>query len=1632
MAKYIKGLNKDTAPVDQPEGSYRYAKNMLSNETAGALSNEPGNISVNSAIANGHKVIGSIEVTDDTVVLFTTDNSNVHHIYIYAASTDSVNLVLRTEPAINPAHPINAGGSNADFDLKFSWDYPIEGTYKFDPDNNLIVYWTDNNNPPRSLNVTRQINESTTARIYGVNPFTSPNKNYIDRLNLFPHAGPVPRISFDRIANGGALKSGTYTLFLAYVDKNFTQTNFVSYSLTVPIVEDDESVRPIERYDGCEPDTQTAKSIVWNVTNLNTDYEFLRPIVVHRTLDKEGAPAEFAFKLNDIDVSGISGTIVFSGLEGYESSSVEEAIIDTVAYDTAKTLTQLDSILYVGNLTGSKDIGYQKYANFIKLTTTVSDPLEPFDAYELSGDNLDFGYLDTEPDPSIVKNMGFRDVNKISSRNQNRKGYTRDEVYAFYISFVLNDGSMSYAYHIPGRSRLTNQTGSQVRKVDQDPNTGASFLNGLTVNEDDDVNDPDLTDLTQGQGKLFHFYDFSIFGVTNTNFWENRNEFYPDTEDYEAIDANNPGVVAEDLKGTNVRHHHMPCNTNSGREVIADNTGVFTPSQDEVTTVYYFAFGDPDDNDNGWIDDIGGFGGTANAIVISGATSAFCNNFGTGNTPFPNGFDNASADLVNAFGSTSNWVYQVPTAAQLGQPGWFVWGKGSSSGAVNAIITDIDPTPNHFVQLDQGGGPNNGNTAGGQSWVTGQNNMPGSGNLGTLPNKVRYGIFVWEITTPAVTQNGFIAHEVRALGIRLQDIKIPKTIADKVQGFRIYYAERKHENRRVLGQDILKRTNDANGWNIAGCNSAGGNSALEDFILSPGSLYKGLVNTATFHDFYLLNNRNSLVPATHTSLEYRVDLLSFTGPNDIYSDVSDNPDFDETCIMNTSYSALHMGFNYFNFTSNNQPFQHFPLREKCKTYLNGDSIYDGRGIGFGKRVYNVGGESSILLAYKPSRTPDYDSGNGVGWVAAGQGAVWHGGQPLGSAFAYYNHTRPRVELHNLNAFKTDMYLSYDTQELVWTGFEVLGDNLANYTVEDDNTSTVGATHNTGDIFGGDTFICRHGYRTTHRPEVDGTEPKDHKSLYYVICESTANINFRHETDKDSSYFPGSPARKMLSLKAEIDLTKKDNMKYDESFSLGIADIKPAIPYPLRESDPSIFKTRVQRSAKADNSSLIDNYRVHLALQFKDLPRNRGDLWKLISLNNLLYLHTTDSLFRTKGKQSLQMSDGTESFVGSGDIFTQDPDEVIQTKFGYGGTQSQWVCMVTKHGYFTMDYRNRRVFMFKDQLYDIGKTGLESWFQDNIPFALEQYGLDTSYFDNPIIGIGFHAMYDERYDRVILTKRDLKPTKTFIEQYNLGNITYDSSIHRFRQGGIIIKFDNFTFFENSGWTVSYDVELNVWVSFHDYVPYKYTRSADKLASFTEGSTGIWVHNDELNRGKFYGTDYASEFEFIYNSGKNLDKTFYSFEYMIDVYSTTNVLIHDQGFSSFYVYNTHQISGELDIEYMINTRRIGNAWKINKFRDMADLVNTPVAAGAGSNFGVPGASVAGTNITSTLTSSTGQPMFTFDGMTETINAVFINAAKSWDRQRKFTDKWVGIRLKYDNITKKLINLYSTEVAAKKFYR
>ena len=140
----------------------------------------------------------------------------------------------------------------------------------------------------------------------------------------------------------------------------------------------------------------------------------------------------------------------------------------------------------------------------------------------------------------------------------------------------------------------------------------------------------------------------------------------------------------------------------------------------------------------------------------------------------------------------------------------------------------------------------------------------------------------------------------------------------------------------------------------------------------------------------------------------------------------------------------------------------------------------------------------------------------------------------------------------------------------------------------------------------------------------------------------------------------------------------------------------------------------------------------------------------------------------------------------------------------------------------------------------------------------------------------------------------------------------------------------------------------------------------------------------------------------------------------------------------MYNTFQISANTtnldgdvaegtDLEYLINTRRVGNNWKVNSFRDMAGIaLNTnPYYMSTNANI------IGGLN-TGTITTSSTQSMFIVSGMNKSLNLGYLDLNKAWDQRTKFIDKWVGIRLIYNNISNNLLNLYSTNVAVRKMHR
>ena len=1822
--KFVKGLFKDTSHMDQPEGTWRYALNAIVQDKDGTISNETGN-TPDGRLKNGVDgenllVVGHIEVDNDRVILFLRDR-RLDDLTTTPATLYKSIIASWQNGIVTPLYEPNPNDHN----LNFQINYPIEGTFKIDSTGDLVVYFTDDLNPPRALNITRQENSGTIARLYNipttVGPFgagvnTNVNRthlNHIDLLNLFPNAGPVPHIDLDfidqveqsSVVTGGGLRTGVYYLALAYVDVDNVATNYLTVSNPVSIVDEYDFTAPVFRKDGAAQGSQTSKSIKWKISNVNNDYILIRPAIVR----KMGGVTE-AFRLPDIDaqIAAVNG-IAFSGLEGAASAGVQDIIIDTIAYDTAKTINQLDGVLYLGNVTRTLDLGYQKYANNIKLNSVVK-PIPHFDTFYATVDNLEtgFGTQTVDLGNPIEPGRSYRFAPNIFKY----KGYTRDEVYAFYIAFILNDGSMSYAYHIPGRSDIDDEL---------DPPTGGTVR-------------PDLAAMSSYAAN-FHFIDSSLAADTSTqmNYWQNATEFYPNTENYLVFDG-----IAQlaPIQGLNVRHHHFPSNENSARKTISDNLCSTSTSSGTTSAADLWngrlvmrmdsGGGTPFPGPAGWtrsfrfqtldmaatasnVVDANGNNVTLaarNALIFTAAAGTnnrfiadqpmqVVTRYGvwgkrthgsstTGSTRLMWSLNGTTGSGCND--STSSWG---GCGCPSGNVDWFTSRSGcgmNGTGPLNFIGGD-------WIDLR---GSGNGSTWTNWRWRQAEytesntcNNPCGNyrrpsnqggwtGGATATSNQWMQWDFISGTILTGVLTDAIIDHDINILGFELEDIKIPRAIANKVQGFRIYHAKRKHGDKRILGQDILKPMDlksevigicqeGSSGTNVAQVNHILGTLQDEaeifymkrpwpleitDFpslnIENPGGYLAQTDREAysrfSTHDFNLLRTKNSIAGLTHIKPEYLVQNHVFNGPTTSqdkrmnttlinFSSTTSPVEVNEewgynanlNCYPKDVHTGIFFGANYANFSFHSGQALAVPgvnpriLGQKAKTFLHGDSIFDGTALGFGGKIFNEFGETAIIFSLmqghelaalsnrRDAGTGDDQDNWGVSHLATPSLLLTPFPSNNLTPTPYSNDIRSSNYLVNLHSFKTDMYKSIDSQELVWTGFEVIGDDLENFIFETDGTGTgdykTSAIEPEG-IFGGDTFITRHGVGMGVKPSDPGETSNPQRAVYHHIVESPDNINFRHSESAMSNYFPGTAAKEILKYVGTSsgtestgegvnsgDYTSQDNMKYNSDYS-SVNDVRTAIPLPLKDNALSDFPTRTHRSTKADTSSVIDNYRTFLANQFKDLPKNRGELWKLASFNNLLYFHMVDSLFAAKGKQTMSMNDGSEAAVGSGDIFQQAPDELVQTQDGYGGTQSQWASLTTRAGYFFVDRVRGKVFLMQDKLVEISKTGMESWFRDNLGTALAGYGkfgaAPCGIMDNPIIGIGLTSVYDPKYKKIILTKRDLEPTQAFIDGWNLpnsspptpGKISWNQNFCQYSiyfpcfappgqtcDDFQLIEWTNTTYFKPAGWTISYFPELAVWSSFHDYIPYKYFNTSKTFYSFTDlytdyvngvisttgvnsvagpddpftshGNAGVWKHN-EGEKGILYQeqpfpdrTFYNFEIEPIHNELRQTNSIYHNISYIADVYDEDNNLILDAGFTNFYVFNTFQISGDKEsspIEYLTNIRRIGNQWNINRFRDLADLA---VDASAYYTPGTP--NVVGALSTGTLTTSSTIPMFTYLGMVEIPTpgySILPPLVKPFFQRKKFIDRWLGIRLIYNNISNNLINLHSTAVGAKKLYR
>jgi len=1815
MGTFNKGLNRDTSGRDQPKGTWSYAKNALIKREIGGVSNEKGT-GTPVELNTGYSIVGIIEVDDYTTIIFS-----------HCAGCGSQTYVGRSEIGIfdhttaeNSAGPGLPGGIDSfgyrclynpnknheistysdpasdiyyrglDVDLNFHPNNPITGTYRYNSEGDLIIYWTDDNNPPRFLNVTKQraniqiLTGFNTDVLYG-KPHTEANRYHSQMLSLSPSSSNIPKISSFEVLFGGSLRTGNYILFVAYEDDKRTRTNYVSFSMPVYITDEPISKNNPYAGDGAVDKVISGKSISWSITKTNPDYKFLKCLVVERHVD-----STVAYELDSQDNLPGVNTVTFTGNETASISSPQEAVKDHVHYSKAKTLEILESTHYMGNLESTPTLNYQKYANFIKVTPVMEyvedfDLLAPITDYNGLNDRDEINIYDFEQLSNSYRNPQWA---------TNKQGYMRDEIYALYIAFIKKDGSMTPAFHIPGREAI----GSELQQYKWG-GTPPEYHGGDSRPED-----------ISADFQKFEFRDYSsnASNPTGMNYWENKDEYYPDTLDWTIEDANNPGVAVGTLKGEKVRHHHFPRNTKDDGS-LSDYKSIHTwldsttvPAYVTTTTYtgnYWFL---SDDSGSGpWTNEIrvGKISqvnpncSCAEAGNSGGGWHEYCGSTTThsGSSPY---------QLLPSGSIGTNEGVILTTAEVVGQAITFTQNIDGILTNITRNITGVS-TPSSGAKAFQIDG------TGLSAFTTCSQCCPQSGkrtwSMGNIQGAYEMGTWRIDLDTyhaSVTTYHGW-RQNVNILGFKLSDLKVPLEMAMDLQGFRVYRAKRRKKDKTILDQSVMIPMMMADGYRYSNYNTKistwikvpcraktfeSGN-ALGTGFTSYGNLMdasppfynitddiNNIANTyhgVSFHGFSMLKNQSSIVPATHFHMQYDLKFDVNDSTNHIWQTRSytiNGPwsiSLTTDPIYVTSAGVFMFGLDYQNTAGGGLSHQwpHF-ITESAKAYCPARSIFNPEGNFGADMVHNVGGETSMIFKLA---NPGRILGNAVTDATYGTTTDTSSGGTAAAGKTYLTvpaTTDTYLTIANLKSVKRNVYNSFDDQELEWTGYEVIGEDFQRFVVHPTNGDwgnfySTTPVFETEMIYGGDTFLTRYAFRSTWDSNSDAWAPDNkaewskscsYRALYSIIVESVDNINYRHSTGMGTAFFPlYSPKALLYSLEgacvnsldyrvtvgdslgyapgsnasgfslltgtfmgdahfatpsaagtlgsakipfdscAILDLTAPTGSVYPGNVSQALTlpagvpegilyniaysqrmDLKTPIPYPKVFTDYTKFPTRIVRSLP--DNGVEDGLRLFYSDQYIDIDKSRGYITDIFSLDNLLYIHSESALLKTRGKQKMQTSEGVAA-IGSGDIFSQTPEEVIQTTRGYAGSVHLFAGSVTSYGYIWLDYISKTVYRMTDKIEAISDFGLSNWFNDNIPHVLEQYGMNKPP-DSHTAGIGFHCGIDYVNNRWILTKREAVPTALFISLFTFDTTTTtDLAICWFEEDEVYKQYTTFSggfqpiewsntsmFTRDLDWTVSFQLDANAWVSYHDYVPSTYISSKNSLFGFssdmseinqglTSPTSNIYEHNvmfAGLNTfTSFYSaaTPHSFHIEYVSNKEPSLDKGFYNITYTIDTRVATTAFSTNglfnapnstpkparftPGFTSYFVYNDTQISNLYTIQNLVNTRKVGSSWKLNDFRDLASQTLYTNLPSFGANTSLPSGTVPGTVFT-----NIGQPMILEGGMNLIPNTAVINLSTVWSEQKRFTSKYLKIHLISDNTENILLTLHDSVVGAKPYLR
>ena len=442
------GLQTDVSEVNQPQGTQRYVLNGIKetmNKDINTLSNDYSNVQLdttkvplNTTQNEKDYLLGSIYLNNDEFVLFILTYATVSN-----TLTQISKLCLFNSVTNEMTFLISDEDSPEENKLHFNEHHQIQGIYRLRRGCDRTIYFTDNFNAPRTINIDKLYNYYDTTDTTAI----------AVKFNLIRTYNKIPEFEGIEVKEGGKLLPGGYNLTIRLLDDDLNSTDWITTTEVIIIsnFDGDTHFTKMKGSTAKETDWQkfgeTTKSIKASIKSntIDTNFRYLQFGLIYANSGDGtvgGVNVSPMIGIEESDNAPTYYTYQFTGAVEYDKDTVESVTFGPTNIGKAKTIVSTQNRLLLGNIE-SKQVDWcklQKYASKIASCAEIK--------------YVQYDYDTNNPSKPI--------------NNLEDKGYMPGEIYSFGIVYVFDDGTTSPAYHIPGGTQ-------QVVDPSNDPGTPYSL-----------------------------------------------------------------------------------------------------------------------------------------------------------------------------------------------------------------------------------------------------------------------------------------------------------------------------------------------------------------------------------------------------------------------------------------------------------------------------------------------------------------------------------------------------------------------------------------------------------------------------------------------------------------------------------------------------------------------------------------------------------------------------------------------------------------------------------------------------------------------------------------------------------------------------------------------------------------------------------------------------------------------------------------------------------------------------------------------------------------------------------------------------------------------------------------------------